>query len=1160
MAANINDGTASLFQLKRIDDANGDGVLTYTTVTDTAVNLATDAALNAGAGSYITGKPVTVLGDHDLAQLKAINNATVGAITLGNLDVDLTGTAADLVVALAGFTTYTGDITFTDAPTIAQLAGVDAATGGTLAYTTVTDTAANLKANADLGATSFLKDGVAVRPTTELSLDQIQAIRGRYLEGAANVFEAASVVTLAGSVATLSALNNDALAGLKAAGVDGVNALDQMPAQEGDQGITFLEADAARLVAAGLTLAANDNVTPVAVNDAGMATEAAVPAAINATGNVLTNETDRLLSPARVVSAVRTGTEAGAGVAGAVGAAVVGQFGTLTLNADGTYTYVVNDANTQVNALNQNQTLQESFTYTINDGADGNLGVDTGELVITIQGRNDQPTVVAGAPSFDLVEAGGVLNGTAGTATAMIQLVKADADNTDAAAYDTTYLANSGWASADSGVTYTKDGTYGTATFTVATGVVGYALLNGINATENLKQGQVVTDSFALQVLDNNGEAAVAPVNATFTITGANDLPIVAGVPNNDLQEQGGIANRTAGTNQSLAQLFVVDPDGTASTFDTTGWTNVLNDDQPTAVWTKIGTYGYGKFSLNTVDKTVTFVLDNNDAKTEALAANAEVTDKVTVKLIDGDDNTKFSTQEFSFKIKGAADAPDSLASVTPDLVAASDSGTANNDDITNSTKPTVAVNLAGKELVAGDVIQLLDDATIVGSTTITALNVTNGITAYQVTVANDKALAGGPHNLKVRLMDSRGNLGPASDAALPILIDIMAPTSLATVTPDLLASSDSGVSDADNLTNDNTPTLAVDLTGKALSAGDVIQLVDASNGDAVVGSYTITQGDLNAPSKTLYEVTSAALADGNHNLKVRLKDLAGNLGEVSADAVLVRTDTVSPLVDISIADNELKAGEKTVVTFSFSEDVHDFSLGDVTAPNGNWGDLGAKVANGDGTFSFAATFTPASDVEDLVNAFVVGLGLADLSDNNPQANTASVNYAVDTLRPTATVTLDKNALKAGESSVVTIDFLQEVSGFVLADLTSVVTIDFLQEVSGFVLADLTSPSGALSNLQVDAQDPTKYTATFTPAVDLEDATNVITLDLTGVTDTSSTAAGVGTAVTVNYAVDTLRPTATVTLDKNALKAGESSVVTIDFLQEVSGFVLADLT
>jgi VCBS repeat-containing protein len=59
---------------------------------------------------------------------------------------------------------------------------------------------------------------------------------------------------------------------------------------------------------------------------------------------VLTNDTDPDSvgnGEARTVSALRTGTEAGSGTAGAlVGAALAGTFGSLTLNADGSYTYV----------------------------------------------------------------------------------------------------------------------------------------------------------------------------------------------------------------------------------------------------------------------------------------------------------------------------------------------------------------------------------------------------------------------------------------------------------------------------------------------------------------------------------------------------------------------------------------------------------------------------------------------------------------------------------------------------------------------------------------------------------------------------------------------------------------------------------------------------
>jgi VCBS repeat-containing protein len=94
---------------------------------------------------------------------------------------------------------------------------------------------------------------------------------------------------------------------------------------------------------------------------------------------VLTNDTDPDSvgnGETRVVSALRTGTEAGSGTAGAVGAALAGTFGSLTLNADGSYTYVVDETNTAVQALRvTGQQLTDVFTYTMQDA--GGLS-DTG--------------------------------------------------------------------------------------------------------------------------------------------------------------------------------------------------------------------------------------------------------------------------------------------------------------------------------------------------------------------------------------------------------------------------------------------------------------------------------------------------------------------------------------------------------------------------------------------------------------------------------------------------------------------------------------------------------------------------------------------------------------------------------------------------------------
>src|SRR5262249_57937527 len=140
---------------------------------------------------------------------------------------------------------------------------------------------------------------------------------------------------------------------------------------------------------------------PVAVNDT--SASAGATAAIekggtsngspgqNATGNVLTNDTDVDNTLAQLsVSAIRTGATENAGTAGTVGAALTGAHGTLTLNANGTYTYVVNDSDPTVQALNVGDTLTDSFNYTVSDGS----LTDTAVLTLTINGADDAPVAV----------------------------------------------------------------------------------------------------------------------------------------------------------------------------------------------------------------------------------------------------------------------------------------------------------------------------------------------------------------------------------------------------------------------------------------------------------------------------------------------------------------------------------------------------------------------------------------------------------------------------------------------------------------------------------------------------------------------------------------------------------------------------------------------
>ncbi|GAA3700141.1 hypothetical protein GCM10022421_03210 [Oceanisphaera sediminis] len=130
--------------------------------------------------------------------------------------------------------------------------------------------------------------------------------------------------------------------------------------------------------------------TAIAVEAGG---EANGSAGSDATGNVLANDSD-VDSVANGETKAVTTVEFGdtGGTVGTVGTALAGQYGRLTLNADGSYSYVIDENNAAVQALRTSgQTLSETFGYTVTDA--GELS-DTATLTITIEGQNDNPVAL----------------------------------------------------------------------------------------------------------------------------------------------------------------------------------------------------------------------------------------------------------------------------------------------------------------------------------------------------------------------------------------------------------------------------------------------------------------------------------------------------------------------------------------------------------------------------------------------------------------------------------------------------------------------------------------------------------------------------------------------------------------------------------------------
>src|SRR5258708_6503656 len=88
----------------------------------------------------------------------------------------------------------------------------------------------------------------------------------------------------------------------------------------------------------------------------------------------------------------------------------------------------------------------------------------------------------------------------------------------------------------------------------------------------------------------------------------------------------------------------------------------------------------------------------------------------------------------------------------------------------------------------------------------------------------------------------------------------------------------------ADNITNDNTPTV----TGSGAEAGATVTLYD-TNGTTVLGT-AVADGSGN------WSITSSALSQGSHTLTAKQTDIAGNTSGASAGlAVTIDTTAAAP-------------------------------------------------------------------------------------------------------------------------------------------------------------------------------------------------------------------------------------------------------------------------
>ncbi|EIM13063.1 beta strand repeat-containing protein, partial [Pseudomonas chlororaphis] len=704
--------------------------------------------------------------------------------------------------------------------------------------------------------------------------------------------------------------------------------------------------------------------------------------------------------------------------------------------------------------------------------------------------------------------------------------------------------------SSDGGITWT-------ATFTPTDGISDASNLITLNNTGIAdlagNTGSGTTDSGNYVINTAHPTATIVVADNALSIGETSLVTItfseaVTGFTNADLTIANGTLTTVSSSDGGITWTATFTP--TSSITDTS---NVITLDN-TGVQNAVGNLGLGttnsnNYAIDTVRPTATIVVADSALRigetslvtitfSEAVTGftNADLTiANGTLTAVSSSDGGITWTATFT----PSASISDTTNLITldntgiADLAGNAGSGTTDSNNYAIDTvRPTATIVVADSALSAGETSLV----------TITFSEAVSGFTNADLTIANGTLTA---------VSSSDG--GITWTATFTPTVGINDVSNLITLNntgvTDLAGNTGSGTTNSNNYSIDTVlPTATIVVADNALRIGET-SLVTITFSEAVSGfdnsDLTVANGTLSTVSSSDGGITwtatftpTSSITDTTNVITLNnsgVTNASGNAGSGTTDSNNYAIDTVRPTATIVVADTALRIGETSLVTITFSEAVSGFTNADLTIANGTL----TAVSSSDGGVTWTATFTPSASIGDSSNLITLNnTGIADLAGNAGSGTTDSNNYAIDTVRPTATIVVADSALSAGETSLVTITFSEAVSGFTNADLS----------IANGTLTSVSSSDGGIT-----------WTATFTPTVGINDASNLITLNNTGVTDLAGNS-GSGTTNSNNYSIDTVLPTATIVVADNALKIGETSLVTITFSEAVSGFSNADLT
>jgi hypothetical protein len=738
--------------------------------------------------------------------------------------------------------------------------------------------------------------------------------------------------------------------------------------------------------------------------------------------------------------------------------------------------------------------LAGSGNIVISDGSDTRTIAITDNSQVNITGNvvTINPTADLNInAAYNVQLASGVITDTAGNAYAGISdSITLNFSTPDTIPPEITTLAFSSNAGVDN--TYKAgDVVSVTVNMSEATIVTGtpFLILNvgGVSQQANFVSGSgssALVFSYTIQAGDTDVNGISIAANAislnggTLKDASGNDAVITHSAV---LDQANQAVDTTAPNSPSTADLTT---DSGTSTTD-----NLTNDTTPTFTGTAEAGATVTLYDTNgtTVLGSTTADGSGNWSITSSTLSDGPHT--VTTKATDAAGNVSNASAGLSVVIDSGIAQPS-----TPNMTAATDSGSSNTDNNTSNLTPT----FTGSAEI-GSTVTLYDS----NGTTVLGTATADGSGSWSIT---SSTLSEGSHTLTVKATDVAGNVSIAS-GGLSVTIDASQPNPPSTA--DL--TTDTGSSSTDNLTNVTTPTF----TGTA-ETGATITLYD-TNGSTVLGSTT-------ADGSGNWSITSSTLSDGPHTVTTKATDAAGNVSAVSGGlSVVIDSSIVLPSIPnmtaatdsgSSNSDNITNSRTPTFTgtaeigsTVSLYDTDGTTVLGSATADgSGNWSITSSTLSEGSHTIT-----AKASDAAGNETLATDGLDVV-IDSTNPGTATGSLEVEENSVNGTVVGTVT-----AEDASTLSYILTDNAGGrFAIDSASGQVTVadgrllDYETASSHSVTVRATDLAGnsrdsELTVTLIDVNDPPTITANTGFTID-ESTSHVLTNTELSVSDVDNTA------------------------------------------------------